>query len=294
MKKNLSRLKSPGNCYCWGKTKHFLQTRKCVLMFRHLLTTNKAGSGVRRGARVAALTRCSHRFTALRGSVLWTERPRHRPLSSRPSSGPALPAPPLRAGQMNRWGPDGPRQPSAPGPAGRAGHQQAGAFGAAGGRAALPAARERLWGAAARLGPGGEPRWSVRSWGVSPGPCSPRGHGRPAGAPRRRRPAPGGENAAARGRYRPHPLPEEPALPSVPGHSLPSFPAPQRHPSKCGKYFGFSRRRTKKQQLSLRLDQMNTDLTSLFKNPTAHARKRYCASVKYKVLSITIIAAIMI
>ncbi|XP_031978069.1 uncharacterized protein LOC116450119 [Corvus moneduloides] len=202
MKKNLSRLKSPGNCYCWGKTKHFLQTRKCVLMFRHLLTTNKAGSGVRRGARVAALTRCSHRFTALRGSVLWTERPRHRPLSSRPSSGPALPAPPLRAGQMNRWGPDGPRQPSAPGPAGRAGHQQAGAFGAAGCRAALPAARERLWGAAARLGPGGEPRWSVRSWGGLTGPVQP-----PRARAARRSPteAPAGPGRGERGGPRPVP-----------------------------------------------------------------------------------------
>ncbi|KAM4767377.1 uncharacterized protein ACIQIH_013301 isoform 1-T3 [Cyanocitta cristata] len=264
-------------------------------MFRHLLTTNKAGSGVRRGARVAALTRCSHRFTALRGSVLWTERPRHRPLS------PLAPAPaqlyrrlPFERGRSadgdltvlaSRVPPDPREGPgtSKPGPLEPP---------AAGQRCPRPGSgcggRRRGWGRGAS--PGGR----YGAGGVSPGPCRPRGHGRPAGAPRRRRPAPGGENAAARGRYRPHPLPAVPALPSVPGHSLPSFPAPQRHPSKCGKYFGFSRRRTKKQQLSLRLDQMNTDLTSLFKNPTAHARKRYCASVKYKVLSITIIAAIMI
>ncbi|CAN8186612.1 unnamed protein product [Coccothraustes coccothraustes] len=283
-KKNRSRLKSPGNCYCWGKTKHFLKTRKCVLMFRHLLTANEAGSGVRRGARVAALTRCSHRLAALRGSVPTTERPRPRPLSSLASSGPARPALPLRAGQRSRPGPAGPRRPSAPGPAGRAGHRRAGAFGAAGCRAALPAARERLSGAAAR---GASPGGQCGAGGLSPGPGGPRRHGRPAGAARRHRPAPGAEEAAALGRYRPR------RCPLCPGAAFPLARA-SRRPSKCGKYFAFSRRRTKKQQLSLRLDQMNTDLTSLFKKPAAHARKRYCASVKYKVLSITIIAAIMI
>lgn len=39
---------------------------------------------------------------------------------------------------------------------------------------------------------------------------------------------------------------------------------------------------------------MNMDLTSLFKNATARDRKRYSTFVKYKVLSITIITAVII
>lgn len=206
------------------------------------------------------------------------------PLSSRPSSGPALPAPSLRAGQRSRRGPARPRQPSVP----------AGAWGAAGAGQRCPRpgsgcrgrrrgqGRGESPGAGAGLGWGKSHRAPAAPAGMG-GPREPHGGaGRPQGAP---------EKAAALGRYRPAP----PARAALRARAQPSLcPSPRRHPSKCGKHFGFSRRRTKKQQLSLRLDQMNTDLTSLFKNLTARARKRYCASVKYKVLSITIIAAIMI
>lgn len=49
----------------------------------------------------------------------------------------------------------------------------------------------------------------------------------------------------------------------------------------------------KNKEVPLRLDEMNTHLTSLFKNTTAHDRKRHSTSVQYNVLSITTVTAII-
>lgn len=56
----------------------------------------------------------------------------------------------------------------------------------------------------------------------------------------------------------------------------------------------FCRRGTKERRLALAPGGRDAPLTSLFKNTTARDRKRYSAFVKHKVLSITIITAIII
>lgn len=169
-----------------------------------------------------SLTRCSRRFTALGGSEPGTERPRQRPLCPRPSSGPALPAPPLRAGQRSRWGPAGSRRPSAPGPAGRAGQRRARAFGAAAAGQRCPGPGAAL-GGGGTAGTGGSPGGQCGAGGLSGPGQSPPARADP-GSPTEAPAGPGRRERGGPGSGLPGP--PLPALPSVPGHSLPSSAAP--------------------------------------------------------------------